>query len=84
MGRERLRIHERRHVLHTFILGSVPYIVSYLLHFFYNFAFHAPHGDKAEPRWKRAYRRIWSERMAYGYVKEYDKGEHPGAWGSKG
>jgi hypothetical protein len=76
-----LRVHERVHVLQGFLGGPI-YVLAYVFHFAWLFAF-APKEPAEEPRWKRAYRRIYFERIAYRIQAEYQAGKRPNAWGAK-
>lgn len=76
-----LRVHERVHVTHGFI-GGPFYVLSYILHFAWLFAF-TPTTPVGKPRWKRAYLKVWSERIAYRTQDEFADGKRPDAWGSR-
>ena len=80
-GKAWLRIHERVHVEQA-LIGGPFYPLAYGLHFLWNYTFDSV-GKYNRPRWKRAYYRIWFEKRAYKYHKEFQKGKHPDAWGSE-
>lgn len=69
-----LRVHERVHVTQGMIGGPL-YVVAYVGHWLWLLVFPpAPHRPD-EPRWKRAYRGIWAERMAYRIQDEYERSQ---------
>jgi hypothetical protein len=75
-----LRVHERIHVLHAFLLG-VLLAPAYGLHFLWLLVF-TPAEPTGAPRWYRAYLRVWSERIAYRVQAEFRAGHRAGAWGA--
>jgi hypothetical protein len=78
--RAELRVHERIHVVHAFLLG-VLFAATYGLHFLGILAF-PPSEPAGAPRWRRAYLRVWSERIAYRVEGAFRAGHRAGAWGS--
>lgn len=57
-------------------LGQAAFGISYGVHFFYEWA-KMGFGD-----WQPAYRKIWTERIAYRVDDEFEKGQRPDAWGA--
>lgn len=60
------------------ILAQLAFGISYLAHFLWEWR---KEGFKMED-WYPAYRRIWTERIAYRVQAEFEAGKHPDAWGS--
>lgn len=60
----RWRRHEGVHVRQWLVLGLL-YLPAYAALFAWHFLFDATGGDPSDPRWERAYRRIWFERVAF-------------------
>ena len=73
-GNAGLRVHERVHILQTYLFGVV-YPVTYLLFFGVLFVV-------IRDFWK-AYRKIPWEIWAYSKQDKFNEGKLPGAWGSK-
>lgn len=94
---QRLNVHERIHVIQSFV---VPYIyllaygIQFLLMFFFFvpkrphpkvahlFSKEAPNRYEDEPRWRRAYVWLCWEIQAYHLDREFSLGKRPGSWGS--
>lgn len=64
-------------VLYAFLLAQASFGLSYLVHFLFEWALTGFASD-----WRPAYRRIWTERIAYRVQAEYEDGKHQDAWGS--
>jgi hypothetical protein len=63
------------------MIGGPFFILAYVFHFLWLYAF-PPSEPKDKPRWRRAYYKVWSERIAYRTQDEFREGKRPGAWGS--
>ena len=63
-GNTNVRIHERVHVVQGFI-GGPFYILAYIMNFFWGLITPPDKLYQHEPRWARAYRKIWFERQAF-------------------
>ena len=74
-ARKPLRVHERVHVVHGFILGPL-FLPAYGLHFVWLWLKLSRGSD-----WKTPYRQVWSEKLAYRIDDEYGHGDRPNAWG---
>ena len=72
-----LAVHERVHAIHGLWGLGVVFAVAYLGHFLYEWA------RDGFGQWRPAYRRIWSERIAYRIDHEYMVGLRPEAWGDR-
>lgn len=69
-----LRVHERVHVRHALWMGPL-FLLAYVGHWLYLLA--------RLRDWRKAYRQVWSERIAYRVQREYADGQRPGEWGSE-
>jgi hypothetical protein len=73
---EGIRVHERVHVTQGMI-GGPFYVVAYVGHWLWLLVFPPAARTPDEPRWHRAYRGIWAEKMAYRIQAEHAASHGP-------